>query len=83
MLYRVYVVFEGGTRDLAEEIRRLDEAMTFALRLADDIGRREAGNGHGSPKSVDIYSGKSLEISIRIIRGGLLGCKVDPKLRST
>ena len=83
MLYRVYLVYEDGRRDLAEEIRRIDEAMTFALRLADDVGRREAGNGHSPSKAVEIYGSTILEISIRIIRGGLLASKGDPKLRST
>ena len=83
MLHRVYLKFEDGKRDLAEEIRRLDEAMTFALRLADDIGRRPAGNGNGPPKSVEIYSGTTLEITIQITPGGLLGRKGAPKWRST
>jgi len=78
----VYLIFEDGKREQAEEFDDLGDAAGYAFRIADEIGQRPAGDGHGPPVSVAVYRGEWLEIAIRITRGGLLGYKDSPKLRS-
>ena len=75
----LYLVFEGGRRYLESEIDGLEEAALFALNLADEIGLRPAADGHGLPRRVEIVRAGRLELSIQILRGGLLPRKGVPK----
>ena len=79
MTFRVYRVFEDGKRDLEVEIDDLEEAASFALNLADAISQRPTGNGHGPPKTVEVVRGDQMELSIQILRGGLLPRRGVPK----
>ena len=81
MAYQVYLIFEDKSRELEGEFDDLSDAASFALRLADDIGKRPAGDGHGPPKKVDVYRDTQLEISIQIMSGGLLHRRDAPRSR--
>jgi len=78
----VYLIFEDGKRDRVEEFDDLSEAAGYAIKLADEIGQRPTGDGHGPPLKVAVYRGDWLEIAIQIMRGGLAGHKGGPKSRS-
>ena len=78
----VYLIFEDRERDHVEEFDDLSEAAGYALKLADEIGQRPAGDGHGPPVKVAVYRGGRLEIAIHIIRGGLGSHKGGSRLRS-
>jgi hypothetical protein len=81
-VFAVYLVHANDTRELQAEFGNLGAAASYAIRLADEIDgyRREADSER--PEKVDVYFFEQLQISIRIMRGGLLGNKAVPKLRS-
>jgi hypothetical protein len=82
MTFGVYLVYEGHARELSSEFDSLEKAVSHGLRMADLFGQPVANDGHAPPKTVEVYSGKRLELSIKVTPGGLLGRKGKPRLRS-
>ncbi len=82
MSFAVYLVFEDGTRELRREFGDLGNAAGFAIGLADEISPRPPGDERGRPTKVDVRQSDRLQVSIRVMRGGLLGNRDAPKLRS-
>jgi hypothetical protein len=80
--YAVYLVRDDGTRGPVQEFGDLGDAARHAIRLADELGERPADESSSPPRKVNVHSGDRLEISILIMRGGLLGHRGFPKLRS-
>lgn len=70
--FRVYSVFDDATCDLQNEDEDLGEAASNALRLADDAGKRAAAEGEKMPVKINVYRDERLELSILVMRGGLL-----------
>jgi hypothetical protein len=76
-MYDVVIRYEDGRRVSARtHIEDLGEACAFVLELADQLGDAP-GDGAGPPKWVEIYREDRLEISVSVIRGGLLKQRVD------
>jgi hypothetical protein len=80
--YAVYLILDNGTRDLASEFQQLGAAARYAFGLADEAALQPDEAHASRPRKVDVYDGERLEISIFVTRGGLLGNKGFPKLRS-
>ena len=72
MAFQIFIVLTDDDSELVTELRNPAEAFSFALKLADETGRQVLGNGRSPPLKVDVYRNDELEISIRIIRGGLV-----------
>lgn len=68
-VFEVYVILRNGTRDVARRYGTLDEAVTAALRLADEAGYITVGD---QPSAVVVRDGSSQLLSIQVISGGLL-----------
>jgi len=62
---------DGRVERVQDDFIDLLEASGFALALADRLGA-EQGDGHGPPRWVRIMRHARVELSISIIRGGLL-----------
>jgi hypothetical protein len=80
--FAVYLVFEDGTRELRDEFSDLGDAAGFAIEVADAISQQPPSDERGRPAKIDVRQAGRLEISIRVMRGGLLGNRDAPKLRS-
>jgi len=66
---------DGRVERVQDDFIDLLEASGFALALADRLGA-EQGDGHGPPRWVRIMRNSAIELSISIIRGGLLSGSV-------
>lgn len=62
---------DGRTEQVQNDFADLQEACHFALNLADRHGQ-DQGDGHGPPRWVHILHHAKKEISISVVRGGLL-----------
>ena len=82
MAYRVDVVGADNAWTDAGQFDGLEDAMGAALQLADELGQRPLEAGQERAKKVIVSQGNGAEVSILIMRGGLLGSKGYPKLRS-
>lgn len=81
-VFAVYLVHVNDTRELQAECENLSDAASYAIRLADGLDAHRPDADGERPAKVDVYCADQLQISIRIMRGGLLGNKAVPKLRS-
>jgi len=71
-MFDVVIRYEDARRSSArKQIEDLGEACAFVLDLADTLGNAP-DDGSGPPKWVEIYREGHLEISVSIVRGGLL-----------
>ena len=70
MLITLMVLFEDGHEDWIGSYGDVAEAITDALKLADDLGREPENNG-SPPDRVRVYNGSSLEFSAKVVQGGL------------
>ena len=71
-MYKVVLEYEDGRAAVLERhVPNLTEAISFALELADRVGKYK-GDGHGPPRFVNICSGEHVEIAISVIAGGLV-----------
>ena len=76
-MYDVVIRYEDGRRSPAKNhIEDLGEACAFVLELADELGNAP-GDGSRQPKWVEIYREDRLEISVSVVRGGLVKARVD------
>ena len=82
-MFEAYLVFEDGKRERLERFAALGPAADFVLKLADDLGLRPYGDGHGPPVAVEIAQDDQLVISVSITRGGLVLHKGDAKAQAT
>lgn len=82
MGFRIYLVFRDGRRDLEDEIDNLEEAASFALKLADEIGQRPVIEGFPPPVKVEIFKDDRMELSVQIMSGGLFPHTDVPRFRS-
>ena len=70
-MYKVVLEYDDGRDAVIErEIGELADAAVFAIDLADRAGEFK-GDGHGPPRWVKIYRGRTLEIAISVIPGGM------------
>jgi len=68
----VTIGFEDGRIEQAhDDSLDLSGACSFSLALADKLGQ-DFGDGHGPPRWVHIIRNAKTELSISVIRGGLL-----------
>jgi hypothetical protein len=67
---------DGTTEIVGAPFDRLEDAATFALALADRLGRQApvepASRRAEMPRAVHILSGDHIDLSITVFRGGLL-----------
>ncbi|WP_298691619.1 hypothetical protein [uncultured Sphingomonas sp.] len=71
-MYDIVIRYEDGHRStLDDRVGDLGEACAFVLKLADELGGKAIG-GHAPAKWVEIYREQRLEISVSVVRGGLL-----------
>jgi hypothetical protein len=67
----IEVVFSDGTRRRVRDYDSFDEAIDDAFTLADTHGE-DPGDGSGPPDRVQVRVDDRIELSIRVLRGGLL-----------
>jgi hypothetical protein len=71
-MYDIVIRYEDGRRSaLDDSVDDLGDACARVLKLADELGN-SAEDGHAPPKWVEIYQHERLEISVSVVRGGLL-----------
>lgn len=71
-MYDVLIKYEDGRRsEVQSQIDDLGEACAFVLKLADQLGA-DPDNGATPAKWVEIYKDGRLEISVSVVRGGLV-----------
>jgi hypothetical protein len=74
-MYDIVIRYEDGHRTtLDDSVEDLGDACAFVLKLADELGGKATGN-RAPPKWVEIYREQRLEISVSVVRGGLLRSK--------
>jgi len=71
-MYDVMIRHEDGRRSAVEsQIDDLGEACAFVLKLADQLGSSTADDAD-IPRWVEIYKDERLEISVSVVRGGMV-----------
>ena len=71
MTITIEVVFADGTRRAIRDYDGFDEAVEDAFTLADTHGS-EPGDGAGPPDRIQVRVDGRIELSVRVLRGGLL-----------
>ena len=71
-MYDVLIRYEDGRRSAVEsQIDDLGEACAFVLKLADRLGSASDDEAE-LPRWVEIYKDERLEISVSVVRGGMV-----------
>ena len=71
-MYDVMIRHEDGRRSAVEsQIDDLGEACAFVLKLAAQLGSSTADDAD-IPRWVEIYKDERLEISVSVVRGGMV-----------
>jgi hypothetical protein len=71
-MYDVMIRYGDGRRSRVEShIDDLGEACAFVLKLADELGSAPDDQADGA-KWVEIFHAERLEISVSVVRGGLV-----------
>lgn len=65
-------IFEDGREEtIRDNYTDFGEAVTHAVRLADAHGS-DSGDGHGPPVWIMVKRGNLIELSLKVLRGGLI-----------
>ena len=83
MSFFLFILYESGSRQLIGEFDNLADACGKAFRIADAAGEQQLFNAYGRPVKVNIYMGDRLEVSVRVVAGGLAARKDASTRRST
>lgn len=70
MAASVRIIFVNGVDRLVSEHADLTEACDAAFDLADRLGS-DTGDGAGSPQRIQVMWGGRIQLSIRVLKGGL------------
>lgn len=82
MAYSIYAILQDGTREQAGKFVDLCDAADEAFRIADDDVAYASIGDPPRPDRICVYRGAKLELSVKVRRGGLLGNRGAPILRS-
>jgi hypothetical protein len=67
---------DGSAETVGDPFDRLEDAATFALKLADRLGLQATADAGARPddmpRAVHIYRGDHIDLTVTIFRGGLL-----------
>lgn len=78
-MYCMFLVYQHADRVMVEQFDDLETGVAAAIKLADDSGWPAPIDGDERPDRVEVHSGGRVELSIKVMRGGLLGSRAGPK----
>jgi len=82
-MYDVKIRYEDGRRSkVRDEIEDLGEACAYVLQLAEELSDAAADRDGDLAKWVEIFRDERLEISVSVVRGGLVASNGARKSRA-